>query len=193
MRHFKHHPSWQFIDNSINRLPDPRLSLAVLTAWTPVKSHNRQRLGVEPDNYNFAVFDKEPHDLKFIENSAFYLSQTSGVSGWFSVYVAEKRLQSVLFNREILKIQPQAVWRYGRAQPIRPVTPLLQMEKTGNNTCSMTPEERLWQTGYYENLQRKYFDGDERFIKVIGKPRGFVLNYQPEVDDSGDSNYLEES
>lgn len=193
MKHFKHHPAWKFIDTSINRLPDPRVSIAVLTAWAPVKSDNRQRPGVEPDNYNFAVFDKQPHDLKFVEHSAFYLSQNHGLTGWFSVYVVEERLQAVLFNREMLRIQPQAIWRYSRAKPVRPVKPILTENVNGLNKHNMTPEERLWSMGYYENLQRKYFDGDEKFIKVLGEPRGFVLNYQPEVDDSGDSNYLEES
>lgn len=193
MKHFKQHPSWQFIDNNINRLPDPRVSIALLIGWAPVKSDNRQHSGVEPDNYNFAIFDSRPHDLKFIQNSVFYSSQHGSITGWFSLYVAEERLQAVLFNREILKIQPQAVWRYAKAQPVRPVTPLLQCSAGGNNKQTMTPEERLWQSGYYENLQRKYFDGDERFIRVVGKPRGFVLDYQPEVDSHGDSNYLEES
>jgi hypothetical protein len=193
MKHFKHHPDWQFIDNSINRLPDPRVSIAVVSGWIPLKSDNRQSTGVEPDNFNFAVFDDKPHDLKFIQHSAFYRNQHHGVSGWFSVYVAEERLQSVLFNREMLKIQPQAVWRYKKAKPVRPYIPLLQKEVHGPNKHVMTADERLWQQGYYTNFQHKYFDGDERFLKVVGKPRGFVLDYQPEVDGLGDSNYLEES
>jgi hypothetical protein len=193
MKHFKHHPDWQFIDNSIDRLPDPRVSIAVLSAWAPLKSNNRQSTGVEPDNYNFAVFDSRPHDLKFIENSTFYISEHLGLTGWFSVYVAEEKLQAVLFNREMLKLQPRAVWRYSRAQPVRPMMPLLQREKTCNNKHYITTEERLWQQGYYENLQRKYFDGDERFLKVVGKPRGHVLDRQPQVDDLGYSSYLEES
>lgn len=192
MKKFKHHSSWQFIDNSIDRLPDPRVSVASLIGWLPFNRNNRQHPGAEPDNYNFAIFDSRPHDLKFIQNSVFYSSQHPSITGWFSLYVAEESLQAVLFNREILKIQPQAVWRYDKAQPVRPITPLLQLSASVNRQ-TMTPEERLWQQGYYENLQRKYFDGDERFIKVVGKPRGLALNYQPEVDDSGDSNYLEES
>jgi hypothetical protein len=186
MKHFKQHPDWQFIDTTINRLPDPRVSIAVLSAWTPLKTDNRQSVGVEPDNYNFAVFDSQAHDLKFIENSVFYKSHHQGISGWFSLYVAEERLQATLFNREMLKIQPQAVWRYSRAKPIRPIKPLLQKDANGANKHNMTAEERLWQQGYYTNLQHKYFDGDEKFIKVVGKPRGLVLDHQPEVDDQTD-------
>jgi hypothetical protein len=193
MKHFRQHSAWQFIDKNIDRLPDPRISIAMLSGWAPVKSDNRQRPGVEPDNYNFAVFDSTPHELKFMKDSVFYKSQYYGVSGWFSVYLAEERLQAILFNREMLRIQPRAVWRYKDAKLLRPITTWLQMDMVGNNKHEMTPEERLWQQGYYKKLQDKYFDGDERFIRVVGKPRGFVLNYQPIVDDSGDSNYLEES
>ena len=180
MKHFKHHPSWQFIDSSIDRLPDPRVSIAVLSGWAPLKSDNRQSMGVEPDNFNFAVFDLKPLDLKFIENSVFYKSNHPGLTGWFSLYVVEEKSQVTLFNREMLKLQPWAVWRYSRAKPVRPIIPLLQREKTCNNKHYITVEERLWQQGYYTNLQHKYFDGDEKFIKVVGKPRGFVLEVQPE-------------
>ena len=194
MKHFRQHPDWQFIDTSIDRLPDPRVSIAVLSGWAPIKTDNRQSQGVEPDNYNFAVFDYKPHDLKFIENSAFYLSQHRGLTGWFSLYVAEQRSQVTGFNQAMIKLQPQAVWRYKKAKPVRPITPLLTADVKGANKHYMTTEERLWQQGYYENLQRKYFDGDEKFIKVLGEPRGFVLNpCHSDYDEDGDSSYLEES
>ena len=179
MKHFRHHPSWQFIDTSIDRLPDPRVSIAVLTAWAPLKSDNRQSMGVEPDNYNFAIYDDKPLDLKFIQNSVFYKSNHPGLTGWFSLYVVEEKSQATLFNQAVLKIQPQAVWRYSRAKPVRPYKPLLQKDISGPNKNYMTAEERLWQQGYYEKFQHKYFDGDERFIKVVGKPRGFVLEVHP--------------
>lgn len=122
MKHFKHHPNWQFIDSSIDRLPDPRVSIAVLLGWAPLKTDSRQSVGVEPDNYNFAVFDDKPHDLKFIQNSAFYKSQHKDIQGWFSVYVIEASSQASEFNQAVLKLQPQAVWRYSRAKPIRPIS-----------------------------------------------------------------------
>jgi len=187
MKHFRQHPAWQFIDKTIDRLPDPRVSVAILTGWSPIDTNHRQTHGVEPDNYNFAVYDDKPHDLKFIENSVFYSSQHPSLSGWFSLYVIEEKLQAILFNREMLKIQPKAVWRYQYAKPVRPVKTLLPRESSAKiRNPSLTVEERLWQTGYYANLQHKYFDGDEKFIKVVGLPRGFVLNYQPEVDDYTD-------
>jgi len=187
MKHFRQHPDWQFIDKNITRLPDPRVSVAILTNWSPADNDHRQTHGVEPDNYNFAVYDDKPHDLKFIQNSVFYSSQHPSLSGWFSLYVIEERLQAILFNREMLKIQPRAVWRYSRAKPIRPVKTLLPKEREEKiRTQGLTIEERLWQTGYYANLQHKYFDGDEKFIKVVGEPRGFVLDHQPEVDDYTD-------
>jgi hypothetical protein len=89
-----------------------------------------------------------------------------------------------LFNREILKIQPQAVWRYDRAKLIRSKRTELQREKfhPKSKVGFLTTEERLYQQGYYEKLKNKYFD-DERFLKVVGQPRGLVLNPEPEVLD----------
>jgi len=50
----------------------------------------------------------------------------------------------------------------------------------------LTTEERLYQQGYYEKFKNKYFD-DEKFLQVVGKPRGFVLNPQLEVEDYDES------
>jgi len=106
------------------------------------------------------------------------------VIGWFSLYVAEERLQSILFNREILKIQPQAVWRYPRAKPIRPKRTQLQRERfhVKKEAGYLTTEERLYQQGYYEKFRTKYFD-DEALFKVVGMPRGIVQNPEPEALD----------
>ena len=101
------------------------------------------------------------------------------------MYVAEERLQTILFNREIIKIQPQAFWKYPKAKLIREKKPLLVRENSYSNRVNLTTEERLYQMGYYEKLKNKYFD-DEKLLKVVGEPRGFVLDYQPEVDDQDD-------
>lgn len=182
---------WQYIGKDCGLLPDPRISVVRHMGWQlPVNISLYS--GAEPDNYNFAVFDHRPHDFKFIQHQCWYkidhVFKRKKVLGWIGLYIAEERLQSILFNREILKIQPEAVWRYDKARLIRPKRTELQRErfhyksKDGN----LTTEERLYQLGYYENLQRKYFDGDERFIKVVGQPRGFVLDSYPEDMDQND-------
>jgi len=183
MKHFRQHPAWQFIDPDLDRLPDPRVSLGLFLAWIPSKNDHRQTNGIEPDNYNFCIFDHKPHDLKFIENSVFYRSEHKEIPGWFSLYMINELACLSQFNLELLNIQPRAVWRYQNAHPVRPLKTLLP--KQGNpkiRNPSLTVEERLWQQGYYEKLQSKYFDGDEKIINVIGEPRGFVLEVQPEVE-----------
>lgn len=181
--------AWKYIDTTQAKLPDPRIEIARHIDWiVPTNRGGTTWLGIEPDNYNFAIFDTQPHDLKFMMHQCFYrldrIFLRQKLQGWVSVYVAEERLQTILFNREMLKIQPRAVWRYPHAKLVREKRPLLEREHGYSNRAAdnFNTEERLYQQGYYEKLQRKYFDGDEKFIKVVGTPRGCVLNYQPEVD-----------
>jgi len=178
--------SWQYRQDQA-KLPDPRIEIARHIGWiTPVNLKGTPWQGIEPDNYNLAIFDDKPYDLKFMQHQCFYRLDRQflrqRVQGWVSIYVAEERLQTILFNREILKIQPRATWRYAHAKLIRDKRTLLNREPVYSNRTNdnFTTEERLWQLGYYEKLQRKYFNGDERFIKVVGRPRGAVLNYVPE-------------
>lgn len=179
---------WQYIDQNCPQLFDPRVNISQHMAWILPSGVSNYR-GAEPDNYNFAVFDQQPRELKFIKEQCWYkVNQTHRrirITGWMSVYVADCTEAATLFNREILKIQPQAVWRFPRAKPMRIKRTLIDRENIfrPKSDTNFTTEERLWQMGYYENLQNKYFNGDERFIKVVGTPRGCVLNYQQEVDN----------
>lgn len=186
---------WKYLDPELSGLADPRLIITKHLDWTATTSRDTTWTGAEPDNYNFAIYDHRPHDLIFIQHQCFYYMDKTLMGktfkGWLSIYVAEERLQTVLFNREILKIQPQAFWRYAHAKPLRPKRPLLNRENNYSNRTNFTTEERLWQQGYYESFKSKYLD-DEKLLKVVGTPRGCVLNYQPEVDNQYDST-LEES
>ena len=181
---------WQYINTDCPPLPDPRIAVTRHMAWQ-MPTDISLYIGVEPDNYNFCIFDSKPYDLKFIKHQCWYkvdyVTRKKRICGWFSLYVAEERLQSILFNREILKIQPQAVWRYPKAKLIRPKRTELQREKfhVKKETGYLTTEERLYQQGYYEKLKTKYFD-DEALFKVVGRPRGIVQSpVQEELDYDG--------
>jgi hypothetical protein len=185
------HLYWQYIDNTCPTLADPRMPVTRHIAWqlpTTLSLYS----GAEPDNYNFAIFDTKPHDFKFIQHQCWYkVNQTikrQPVQGWMGLYVAEERLQVILFNREILKIQPRAVWRYNKAKLIRTKRTELQREKlhVKKETGLLTTEERLYQMGYYEKLKNKYFD-DEHLFKVVGTPRGTVQSPIPEELDYDES------
>jgi hypothetical protein len=181
---------WQYIDTKLEKLTDPRLPITKHIEWTLPQGVSTYS-GAEPDNYNLAIYADRPIDFVFIADQCFYrVDKTVNrrtYRGWISLYVAQERLQTILFNREILKIQPQAVWRYPHAKLIREKRTLVNREVTYTNRVSdnFTTEERLWQQGYYEKLRTKYFD-DEAFFKVVGTPRGSVLSYQPEVDNEFD-------
>jgi len=181
---------WQYINNDCPALPDPRIQVTRHMAWQIPTDLNLYG-GVEPDNYNFGIFDSKPYDLKFIQHQCWYkidqAFKRKRIIGWISLYVAEERLQSILFNREILKLQPQAVWRYDKAKLIRPKKTQLQRERFHYKRTDgfLSTEERLYQMGYYEKLKTKYFD-DEALFKVVGQPRGLVQNpVQDELDYDG--------
>lgn len=185
---------WQMIDPLCVPLPDPRIMVSRQLGWSGAaysdKTHS-EWTGVEPDNYNLAIFDTRPHDFKFIQNQCWYQvtdlhHYAQKFSGWFSLYVAEERLQTILFNREIVRLQPRAVWRFNQAKLIRQRQPLLSRESvyTNRNEQNYTTEERLYQMGYFEEFANKYFAGRENdFSARIGQPRYAVLNPQQEAVD----------
>ena len=187
---------WKFIDQNLTCLCDPRTNLTRQIEWTNFSKKGTLWNGAEPDNYNFAIFDQQPHDLEFVKDQVFYkINETfrrNKITGWMNLYYIPEQEQQVQFRRAILKIQPQAFWYNPRAPLMRPKRTLLERENCykERSATNFTTEERLWQMGYFENLERKYFDGDEKFINVVGNPRGAVLNYQPEVDSIVD--YYEE-
>lgn len=181
---------WQYISENCPNLPDPRIPVIRHMSWQMPTSLSLYA-GAEPDNYNLGIFDTRPHDLMFIQHQCWYkidqVFKRKRVVGWIGLYVAEERLQTILFNREILKLQPPAVWRFDRAKPLRTKRTELQREKFHYKRTDgfLTTEERLYQMGYYEKLKNKYFD-DEALFKVVGTPRGIVQNpIQEELDYDG--------
>jgi hypothetical protein len=182
------HNYWQYIDEVCPELIDPRLPVCKHMSWSSPGTTMTNYIGCEPDNYNSAIFDIKPHDMPWVRDQCFYYIDTTfkrkTIKGWMSLYVVTDS-EKYQFNREILKLQPPAVWRYGNAKAIREKRTLIQRGAgyvTRNGTVNLTAEERLYQMGYYEKLKNKYFD-DEIFLKVVGEPRGFVLNPEPEVLD----------
>ena len=180
---------WQF-NKPCPALLDPRIQIVQHTAWQ--QSNKKVSLfGIEPDNYNFAIFDDKPHDIKFIKDQCWYkidkIFRRNRIQGWMSLYVILDRDTTIKFNQEIIKLQPTAVWKFDKAQPIRPKRQLMHRENSYRNRSetNFSTEERLWQLGYYENLKNKYLNDEEYFLKVVGQPREAVLNpyYQDDSEE----------
>jgi hypothetical protein len=168
---------WQYINPHCPTLVDPRLGISKQMEWSNPNSTITPWTGIEPDNYNYAMFDLRPHELEFIQDQCWYridmIIRRKQVKGWFSVY---HTLDNVAFNRAILKIQPQAVWRHPKPTPVRIRKTLMQKEMRANTgATNLTTEERLWQMGYFNVYKHKYLD-DEAYLKVVGTPRGIALN-----------------
>ena len=185
---------WQYISKEITELIDPRVHVTKHMDWvTPwAKNGLTTWTGVEPDNYNLAICDYKPHDLKFIENSVFFrrekMQDKKQREYWISLYIGLERLQVILFNRAVIAQQPYAFWKHPNARLIREKRKLINRENYHvNSTASdnFSTEERLYQMGYYNKFKDKYFD-EEKFFRIVGTPRASVLNYQPEVDNQYD-------
>lgn len=166
--------NWQYIDPHCPILVDPRLAISKHMAWANPNNATTPYNGIEPDNYNYAIFDTQPHDLE-IEHQCWYKIDTvvrrKQIQGWMSVYYTDN---NIAFNQAVIKIQPQAHWRHPKPHPIRNHKTLLQREVRLNGP-SLTTEERLWQMGYFNVYKHKYLD-DEAYLKVVGTPRGIALN-----------------
>ena len=179
---------WQYINDSCPLIFDPRIHITRQMSWLRVGEETNWT-GVEPDNYNYAIFDSKPHDLKFIKDQCWYRTnekfRKKKILGWMSVYVITDREEIFLFNREVLRLQPHAVWRYDKAYPVRPKNTILRREKQRgkHSENNLTTEERLYQMGYYEKLETKYFDDEVKLKVNLGTPRGIVQRPEPEVLD----------
>lgn len=180
---------WKILNPKIVALCDPRVKVARHLEWRDTNVKASTWAGVEPDNYNFAIFDQRPHDLAFVENQVFYkIDETYSchrIRGWMSLYYITDANLHQEFYKSVNEIQPGAYWYYPRSRSLRTKQSIYDRENNykRKSDVNFTTEERLWQLGYFEKLQRKYFDGDERFIKVLGTPRSAVQNYLPEVSD----------
>jgi hypothetical protein len=183
---------WQFIDPAVTCLCDPRINITGHIDWTNPGVKPTAWSGPEPDNYNFAIFDQRPHDLEFVKDQVWYKIdqhfRRARIKGWMSVYYIAEQESIYEFRRSIIKLQPQAFWSNPRCHPLRAKRTMLEREnvyKPRSNT-NFSTEERLWQLGYYEKFKVKYQDDETKLFKVVGTPRGAVLNYQQEVDDQTD-------
>ena len=181
---------WKYRQEESFSLFDPRTHISRHIAWQRTGEETHWT-GVEPDNYNYAIFDNKPHDIKFIKDQCWYkvneVFRTNKIQGWVSAYVIDTKEDIFLFNRELLIIQPQAVWRYDKSQPLRPKRTQLQRERTSGKRAdyNLTTEERLYQMGYYEKLETKYFDDEIKFKVNLGTLRG-VVQVPYYLDDNED-------
>jgi len=187
---------WKFIDSSLHLLCDPRIPITRHLEWTNLSRKASAWAGPEPDNYNFAIFDQQPHDLKFIKDQVWYkindAYRRTAITGWMSVYYIPELEQQTEFRRSIIRLQPQAFWYNARAQPLRTKRNLFQRENNykSRSDTNFSTEERLYQMGYFEDLKLKYFNDDTTYVdSLLGTPRGAVLNYQPEVDSNEVEDY----
>jgi len=187
---------WQYVDNFCPALPDPRLPISQQMQWVNPNSTITPWTGVEPDNYNYAIFDTRPHDLDFIQDQCFYkidmTHRRKRIQGWMSVYVTEEHEK---FNQVAPQLKPIAYWRSKTAKPYRTRRTIMQRELRANTAAgSITTEERLWQMGFFDVYKHKYLD-DESYLKVVGVPRGIAQDLLYEhgdykVDDSNESVLL---
>lgn len=187
---------WHYVYNFCPTLPDPRLPVSQHMQWQNPNSDVTPWTGVEPDNYNYAIFDTKWHDLKFVEDQCFYeidmTFRNKHIKGWISMYITEEH---EVFNQSVATMRPNAYWVNKKPKAIRTRKTMMEKELRANFPAGkITTEERLWQMGYFNVYKHKYLD-DESYLKVVGVPRSIAqdLLYEhgdDKVDDSNESYIL---
>lgn len=176
------HPknSWMYAESYTGEqtLGDCRLPLVSHIDWkSSYSSDITEWQTPEPDNYNLAVFARQPFDCPFVENQVFYYDKKH--KGWFSV-CCETDTGKIADYIQWAQRQPIiAYWHYKRAHKIRHRKKIL--ENGRNNSPHLTMDERLFQLNYFDKLKYKC---DNEFIveRRIGTPRLVALQSLPEVD-----------
>ena len=173
---------WKYLDPHLKGLIDPRLVITKHIEWNLPMGKDSTWNGVEPDNYNLAVFGKQALDCPFVDNQVFFYN--ARFNGWFSMcceqdkqliadYIAWAKRQIII-----------AYWHYPKAQKVRTTKKLLE-DYRKSQTPILTVNERLFQLNYYDKLKYKC---DNEFIveRRIGKPRQVALESQQEVESQYD-------
>lgn len=161
-------------------LSDCRLPLAGHIGWTSGWGSDVTNWQLpEPDNFNLAVFARQPLDCPFVQNQVFYYDKR--LKGWISM-VSEFDKQKITDYIAWAQRQPIiAYWHYLRVHQLRTRKKLLEEDYRKEVSPHLTMNERLFQLNYYDKLKYKC---DNEFIveRRIGKPRLLVLQNLPEVD-----------
>ena len=155
-------------------LPDPRVPIARLLQWTRSGTGDTFYTVPEPDNYNRAVYNKQPVECPFIEDQVIYRSE--GHRGWFTVCYVEPD-QIDVFEAWAGQ-HGLALWRHLKPAAIKRQRKLLARNEYYKE---LSTNERLLTMGYYKNFAVKYFEGDTSIVKsLVGEPRGDLATLIPE-------------
>lgn len=157
-------------------LPDPRLAIARQLEWTRGSGPDTLYTIPEPDNYNRAVFNKQPIECLFIADQVIYRSDYH--NGWFTVcLVPRHQLQE--FDAWAGE-HAMALWRHLKPAALKHSRRLLERREYYKE---LSTNERLLTMGYYKNFAVKYFEGDTAIVKsLVGEPRGDLTDFVPESE-----------
>ena len=172
---------WVYAESYVGEktLNDCRLPIASHIGWSTFGNAVTYWQQPEPDNYNLAVFARQPLDCPFMDNQVFYYDKKN--CGWFSL-VCEFDKQKISDYLSWAQRQPIiAYWHYGKAHQFRQKKKLLEVDYKKEDSVHLTMNERLFQLNYYDKLKYKC---DNEFIveRRIGTPRQCALESLPEAD-----------
>jgi hypothetical protein len=156
-------------------IPDPRLVIARHIGWSRPLSTETTYTTPEPDNYNYAGSHQRPIDCEFIKDQVFYFDNRS--QRWWSVYyVQDEQVTDFLTWAEQQNFE--FCWRsYHRTNKLRNRRRILHFRL---NSPEQTDNERLFNMGYYDQLQTEFnLDISER----LGPPRKNMPIYEQVIED----------
>lgn len=160
-----------------NLLIDPRIMIARHIDWQRSYTGYTQFSQPEPDNYNRAVYLKQPYIFDSVPNQVLYRDDIR--QGWFTVLMVPPELE-LAYTEERTWLNPGAYW-LNKGTRYRQRQTLLHAK---SNQVEITDNQRLAQQGYYENLLIKYTCDIDSVRNRIGIVPGCVTDSSREFDDT---------
>ena len=166
-------------------LPDPRAIISKHIDWTANWIYQPSSwVGMEPDDYTHGICHTKPVELPFVKDQCFFYLQKFDM--WFSMYYLEEDEHINLLNRELIKLQPLALWNTPKRKNFdkKPKKTLIEREFTRPNSKTGSAAERLFHSGYYTKLKDKYFTGNEEYLFTrVGTARAVADELEFEDED----------
>jgi len=153
---------WRLAENFEPNMPfvDPRLAIVKQTGWVVHMKYGKTMHSLpEPDNYNFAIFTLNPHDIKEVKYQCWYRDRIRG--GWFNLYVIQCVEEANAIHKWLQNNSWLAYWEWDQSPKLRTKMPKIEndnkrMYRAVKN--EFTFDELLYNQGYYDKLLEKGVD-----------------------------------
>jgi len=177
--------NWKYFRPADQYLPDPRAVISKHIDWTLTFVERPTSCpGIEPHDYTLGICHDKPVDIDYIKDQCFFFDKKTQM--WISMYYFTDNNTALKFNRELIKIQPLALWTNPKRSRIpRKKKTLIELDGfKSRKVKTAVASERLAQMGYYSILKDKYFHGNEEYVDArVGIARAVSDELEDEIEE----------